>query len=833
MAAGIALLAAALRLLAGPLLGQQMPFVLAFVAVVLSSLWWGTGAGLVAAMVSAAAAASRFLPPDATGSDLPIQLGGFLLASAFIALLCGQWAGQVGRQVGRQINDPVSTIGGPPTTPNETPHTVPETPLTAWLRAVLWGAFLVPTIAFLMVAWWGFERAQTDARAAASHASHLALEHAQHTLQVAEEVGRRADQAALGHDDSLRRSEPAIRQRLTDIVAGLPSVVNLNIWNRDGLLLATSETVPQQPGSIIADRPYFQQQRDAPVPVGISKVMIGRQSKRELMNLTLRRSSSDGAFNGIIAVALAPQFFRDYYRALLAEQPQLEAFGLIRTDGEILARWPPSPEGITRLHPDSPALRAVQGGAASGVVNIGASPGREARLVSFRRLDHYPVYVVASFSRSAAYAGWLRFLGLLAAILGPVTAVLVFVTWVALKKTRHEQATFAELQEEIRRRGHAERSMLENQKLETLAVLSGGVAHDFNNLLAIVSASLHVHKRKHPQVAEEPQMHAMGRAVESGVRLTRQLLSFSRKQALKPETVHLQTWLPNAEVLFRTSVGSVLRCEVAVAPDTAAISVDLAELELAIINLALNAKHASPDGGSFQLTARNARPDEGPAARFVVIEAKDEGIGIPADVLPRILEPFFTTRARGVGSGLGLSQVNGLCSQAGGFVRIESTVGAGTTVRLFFPATTDAALPAADAPEPAVSSLSGRVLLVEDNVEVAASLTVMLRGVGLDVIPAADARSAMHYLESSAVQPDVVLSDIAMPGSDSGIDLAFTLRQIRPQLPVLLTTGYADQLNKAIDGGFTVIPKPVVPQRLLAALKAAMASRPSHPSPAA
>jgi len=221
-----------------------------------------------------------------------------------------------------------------------------------------------------------------------------------------------------------------------------------------------------------------------------------------------------------------------------------------------------------------------------------------------------PLYVSASVSRAAMLAGWLRFVGLLAAVLVPVTAGLTYVSLVALRKTRREQAITAELNEAVARRAAAEKGMLESQKLETLAQLTGGVAHDFNNLLAIISSSLHVHRHLHPEHSDERHLQAVSRAVQSGTRLTRQLLSFSRKQALRPELIVLQTWLPGVEGLLRSTLGSRIVMEIAVEPEVCQISVDVAELELALINLALNAKHAMPGGGQLRITARNEGASE-------------------------------------------------------------------------------------------------------------------------------------------------------------------------------------------------------------------------------
>jgi two-component system NtrC family sensor kinase len=797
-------LAVAIRAIAQPLMGDELPFVVAFPATVLAALLWGSVPGLTAALICAAAVALPFVPPDLPSAERPLQVGGFLVASIVISLLCGQ--------LGRAHSLETKVDAGE----------VPDTALTAWLRAVLWGAFLIPVTAFVVIAWWGFERAQQEAEVTASRARDMVYRHAQRTFAIAGEIAHRADQASLGDDDNVRAGEAALHQRLADMTAGLPSVVNLNVWDASGRPLARSDVFPVDQHVSVEDRTYFQEQRTAPKALGVSEVIKGRQTGLELLNATVRRSSSDGAFKGIVAVSLSPTFFREYYQSLASEDPNLASFSLIRVDGEILARWPQTPDGRTRVPPESPVLKRLAAGDDAGSLVLPATPGRETRLVSFRRVGNYPVYVMSGFSRDTMFASWVRFVALLAAILVPTTTGLVYVSWVALKKTRREQATAAELQEQIRRRANAERSMLESQKLETLAIVTGGVAHDFNNLLAIVNASLHVLKRRHPDLVEEKQVVAMSRAIQSGVRLTRQLLSFSRKQALRPETVNLQSWLPAAEGLIQSTLGANIAWQAHVEPDTLPLKVDLGELELALINLVVNARHAMPKGGAITVHAGNAAPGSSSGEPMVALSVKDSGVGIPAELLSKVFEPFFTTREKGAGSGLGLSQVQGFCAQAGGFVRIESVVGEGTTVWMNLPAAEEAALTSVKEAPLLADRLEGRILLVEDNDDVGSTSELMLRSAGLEVVRVASADAALSYIEAAHEPPDVVLSDIAMPGSINGIGLAFELRKHRPGLPVLLTTGYAEQLSEATSSGLRVLPKPTSPEDLLAELRAAL-----------
>jgi len=822
-ALGVAVFGIGARILAQPLLDEALPFVFAFPATAFAAVMWGSGPGLLTGALCALAAASPLLLPNLAASQRPVEVGAFVISAILICLIGG-------------------SFGRRPVVERETaPAGEGDTPLTLWLRAVLWGAFLVPAAIFALAAWWGYERSNQDARDAVAHASALALSHAEKTIAVAAQIAHRADEAAAGPDASVRELEGEVHQRLADIATGVPGVLNLNVWDAQGRPLAGSDNFPVDPRATVADRAYFVQHRTPGAAVGISAVLTGRQSGLELMNATIRRHSADGTFNGIVAVSLAPSYFRDYYRSLISQEPNLASFALVRTDGALLARWPPAPAGQREVAASSPILRRVRAGELAGSLVLPESGPREARLASFRRVGAYPLYVVAGVSDAGTLADWVRFVWLLAAVLAPTTAGLVYVSWVALKRTRREQAMSAQLREQIRRRANAERAMLETQKLETLAQLTAGVAHDFNNLLAIVSNSLHVHRRLHPDIGSERQIEAMSRAVQSGVRLTRQLLSFSRKQALRPETVRLQSWLPATESLVRGTLGRRIALEFSIDAETRPVVVDLAELELAIINTALNAQHAMPDGGTLRISARNADVVSGSARPMVVIRVEDNGCGIAPELLPKVFEPFFTTKESGSGSGLGLSQVAGLCAQAGGLATIESKPGQGTAVNLFLPAAVEALATLADEPGPS-APLVGRVLLVEDNDDVATATETLLRTFGLEVVRTWSADAALEHLAQAPRLPDVVLSDISMPGSTDGIGLAFALRRQHPELPVLLTTGYAERLSEALAGGFRVLAKPATPQAIMHELRqllnghasappAARQSMPGRPGP--
>jgi CheY-like chemotaxis protein len=349
--------------------------------------------------------------------------------------------------------------------------------------------------------------------------------------------------------------------------------------------------------------------------------------------------------------------------------------------------------------------------------------------------------------------------------------------------------------------------------------LTGGVAHDFNNLLMVVNSNLYLHRRMRPEVADSAQLAAIERAVGSGAKLTRQLLAFARKQALLPERIVLQERLPALLDLLRPLLGSSITLSCDVSADTGPIEVDAAELELALINLAVNAKDAMRGSGRLDIRARNAvlgDPTPGSGA-FVMLEVVDDGPGFEAAAVDRAFEPFFTTKPLGQGTGLGLSQVQALCHSAGGSAHIDSRPGGGARVRLYFKRS-GAPEDASRAERRVAHDLRCRLLLVEDNDAVAHATRELLVSMGCTVHQAGGGEAALRYVDEHPGEVDVVLSDIEMPGDIDGIALAARLLKRDVPVPVVLMTGYAVRLEQAVRQQMDVLPKPCSPAMLAEAI---------------
>jgi signal transduction histidine kinase/ActR/RegA family two-component response regulator len=384
---------------------------------------------------------------------------------------------------------------------------------------------------------------------------------------------------------------------------------------------------------------------------------------------------------------------------------------------------------------------------------------------------------------------------------------------------------FAKITRDISERREAQLSMqkvqaqlAESQKMEALGQLTGGVAHDFNNMLMIISGHIGTLRKtagdnpKAVRAAEAVQI-----AAQRGAALTKQLLSFSRRQRVNPSAVSIAEQAAAFREVLTSAVGGNIRIVLDIPAATWPVKVDANEFEIALVNLVLNARDAMPEGGVVTIVAENidVPPSDLPHAitgEHVALAVSDTGVGIAPDVLGRIFDPFFTTKAVGKGTGLGLSQVFGFAHQAGGTVKAESRLGSGTRITLCLPRAKESPTPAATDPAAAGHGGIRRVLLVEDNPDVSTATTEMLEQLDYEVRAVADAASALARLDAGETA-DLVISDIVMPGPMDGLALARALRAKFPRLPVLLATGYSEAALSVKDE-YPILYKPYALQDL-------------------
>jgi len=355
----------------------------------------------------------------------------------------------------------------------------------------------------------------------------------------------------------------------------------------------------------------------------------------------------------------------------------------------------------------------------------------------------------------------------------------------------------------------AQTALVRGQKLEALGRLTGGIAHEFNNLLQTLTTALQMAALTSNQPRVQSLIDTCKRTVGRATALTTRLGSFGRVQDAKLVTIDPGEQVRGSMQLLQGVLrqGSTLdvRCEAGLWP----VTIDPLQFDLALLNLAINARDAMPDGGTLSIEVANCSvpaAGERPGGEYVRVSVGDTGMGMPPDVLARALDPFFTTKAPGQGSGLGLPQAYGFATQSQGFLALSSTVGVGTTIDIYLPRSRQALSPQPGrAPTAAPARASGRVLFVEDDPLVREAVTRGLEESGFDVQVAASGDGALALLDGG-LDVDVVFSDIVMPGKVSGIDLAALLHQRRPGLPVLLATGYTDQ--RADVPGVQVLAKP-------------------------
>jgi signal transduction histidine kinase len=372
-------------------------------------------------------------------------------------------------------------------------------------------------------------------------------------------------------------------------------------------------------------------------------------------------------------------------------------------------------------------------------------------------------------------------------------------------RTRELAQANDRLTNEMFERERVQQAMVQLQKMEAVGRLTGGIAHDFNNLLNVVQGSMDLILMLSPDEGAKRRAEVARRACERGAKLTSQLLAFSRNQTLNLRPVSVAAIFDGVRELVAASVGSRVAVSFAVDSGAGHVYADANQMEMALLNLAINARDAMPEGGQLHFSASADRPPEGVIAGpgnaveaeldYIRFAVRDSGSGMTADIASRVFEPFFTTKQVGQGTGLGLSQVYGMALQSGGGARVQSTPGHGTTMEIW--------LPRAAAPEPSAGAgdalpiaphAGARLLLVEDDDSVRQLMAESLEAIGYAVAQAADAEAALSMLRKNL--PDLLITDYLMPGM-TGAELMQKVRVQAPDLPMIIATGYADM--KAIE----------------------------------
>ncbi|AHJ64237.1 Sensory transduction protein kinase [Granulibacter bethesdensis] len=416
-------------------------------------------------------------------------------------------------------------------------------------------------------------------------------------------------------------------------------------------------------------------------------------------------------------------------------------------------------------------------------------------------------------------------------------------TAIALREQRHrakilEQKVAAAIAE----REISETRLRQAQKMEMIGRLAGGVAHDFNNLLQVIGSNLELTILQLPETsAERRRLTSALEAMQRGSRLASQMLAFGRRQPLSPQAVSPSRLLQTVQDILLRTLGAGITLRIHTAPDSWNIRVDRGQIEAAILNLTLNARDAMKGHGSLTITTANTvvKPSQNGSileiqpGDYVTLTVTDTGCGMAPDVITHVFEPFFTTKSEGQGTGLGMSMVYGFVKQSGGDIRIDSAPGRGTSISLILPRA-DEEDSLSDTPLLALDNtmLEGHetILVVEDEDAVRQSVQETLSQLGYNVLTARDADEALAILDST-IRIDLVFTDIIMPGTMRGTDLAVRIRQLRPETAILFTSGYTDSsVHRDDDNPIQLLNKPYSRDKLAHSIRAALITARSTPS---
>jgi two-component system, NtrC family, sensor kinase len=679
------------------------------------------------------------------------------------------------------------------------------------LRLMLAASVIFPSLLFTYAAWTSYGTAFSLADERIKQALDLSSEQALRVFRSINVTFDSVEQITRGRTEPTLRSNAAeLSQRLKQFVSALPDIGSIWILNAQSDAIVSSLFFPIPPAANAPDRAYLKTQLAQDSNIHIGEVLRIEMTGRLIFPVSKWRSDSSGTFSGITEISVSPQAFERFYEPLAARTSA--SFALIRDDGAVLARYPvPTTTGI-KLDASTGFGRLIarnpQGGEYTTVSNV----DRLERRFAVRKLEGFPLYVSSSLETRDIFENWLRYIASHLIFGIPATGFFVVLILLATKRTDEFYA-------EAERREAAEAGLRQSQKMEAVGQLTGGVAHDFNNLLTIILGNLEMALRQAPEGRMKSLLSNVYQAAERASELTKRLLAFSRNQPLDPRTIDANRLVADMSDLLNRTLGETILIETVRGGGLWQTEADRAELESALLNLAINARDAMPAGGKLTIETANAFLDEDycekmdgiKPGQYVMISITDTGMGMSPEVINKAFDPFFTTKPAGAGTGLGLSQVHGFVRQSGGHIRIYSEIGEGTTVKIYLPRSFTR--PKEVEKETKIrESQKGQletVLVVEDDPDVRSYVTETLRGLNYRVLEAADGQAAMELVHQS--DPiDLLLTDVVMPGMN-GRALGDAARQHRPGLKILYMTGYSRNAivhQGRLDPGVSLIQKP-------------------------
>jgi signal transduction histidine kinase/CheY-like chemotaxis protein len=678
------------------------------------------------------------------------------------------------------------------------------------LKTMLVASIVLPGAIFAYASWINYRNALAHADEQLTASLNILSEQANKVFQSVDLAFTGVD-AILSDatDEQIKTNEESLHFQLSKFEKALATVDAIFVADKNGRALVSSAVYPLPADTSVADRDYFQAQVERNAGTYVGAPLQSRATNERIFGVSRRRSAVDGQFNGIIMISVVPNVFTEFYKELAADTTA--SFALAKSDGAILARYPAPPGDAARVSPDSNFIQSIASDPNNNIITTTSIDGVRRRM-AYRRLGYSDLYVTDGLQTDAIYSRWTQLMA--SHLIFGIPATL-FLFGLVLLTMRRTQAFYAESE----RRELAEQALRQAQKMEAVGQLTGGVAHDFNNLLTIIIGNLGIAKRGVVEARAERALNNALVGAERAAQLTQRLLAFSRRQPLNPRAIDTNKLIASISDLLVRTLGENIELETIGSAGLWKVEADASELESSLLNLALNARDAMPQGGKLTIETSNAYLDDEYCrqhdglipGQYILIAVTDNGAGMSAETIDHAFEPFFTTKEAGKGTGLGLSQVYGFIKQSGGHVRIYSEPGEGTTIKLYLPRYQgdEVALSADDS----VGSERGRnetILIVEDDDGVRQYASEILRDLNYQIIEAKDSTSALRLLDADK-KFDLLLTDVVLPGKN-GRELADEVARRRPGTKIIFMTGYSRNAivhHGRLDPGTELIQKPL------------------------
>eukprot|EP01037_Dinobryon_pediforme_P012415 gene12415-12502_t len=619
--------------------------------------------------------------------------------------------------------------------------------------------------------------------------------------------------------------EAAMREAVRRQISGVRQLLAVEVADSKGALLLSTRAAPS-PSLPPAGQALLERLRTEPA-AGLQFSEPLRQDDGSWTVLVAKRiDGPEKAFDGIVIGYLSVLYFEDFYKSV--ELSENGAILLHRRDGVVLARFPHDDTIYGKSYADLPPFRDILSKTTAGSLEMDSPIDGHTRILAIRALRAFPLAVNVSVDEDRVLAGWRRQTWVFAFSSIGFALVIVGLMFQLARRSHDTQrllersvearaeaeAATRDLRVQMEERERAETALRQSQRVEAVGQLTGGVAHDFNNLLTILLGNIELMQSQPAASSFTQRLNTMRAAAERGAKLTNHLLAFARRQPLMPRSVDLGTLIAGMEPLLASALGTRVRLDIVLDSGIPAIHVDAAQIEMIILNIAINARDAMPNGGTLRITTSaeilpaSANPDSPSPGCYVCLRMTDNGIGMPPEVLARAFEPYFSTKPQGTGSGLGLSQVYGIARQSGGQARIESAAGVGTTVIVHLPCEAGhetvempIEMPVEVMPErmPDKAGKRATLLVVDDDHAVRSTTAMLLRRSGYTVTEAEGGDAALSILAHDG-SIELLITDVVMPKMN-GSELAAKASELRPELPILFLSGYADP-----QGGPNTIP---------------------------